>query len=323
MKNQISRDLEILRGVLGVGASNSVAEMADALSASVSSNVVNLQNRGMPKVHPDHPFRGGPHIMGVVNVTPDSFSDGGKFINPDKAIEHGALLAQQGATILDIGGESTRPGAEVIDVQTEIARVVPVIEGLRGKASWISIDTRNAATMEAAIKAGANIINDISALTHDEHAAAVVAEANVHVVLMHSQGNPQTMQKNPRYNNVVKDIFEYLQQCISIYETRRIDRKMIIVDPGIGFGKTLEHNLAIIRNIKCFHDLGVPVMLGASRKSFLERIFGAAPPEERVSGSISVALWALSQGVQIYRVHDVKETVEAFKIFGQNEREVA
>jgi dihydropteroate synthase len=298
MKNQLQRDIKIFRDVMGKVPVNPVDSSMDKRKTAV---------------HLDHPFRGGPHIMGVVNVTPDSFSDGGKYFNPDKAIEHGALLAQQGATILDIGGESTRPGAQVIDVKEEIARVVPVIEGLRGKARWLSIDTRNAATMEAAIKAGANIINDISALTHDERAAAVVTEAKVQVVLMHSQGTPQTMQKNPSYNNVVEDIFQYLQQCISICATRRIDEANIIIDPGIGFGKTLEHNLAIVRNIKRFHDLSVPVMLGASRKSFLEKIFGAAPPEERVWGSVSVALWARSQGVQIYRVHDVKETVEAFQ----------
>jgi dihydropteroate synthase len=247
-------------------------------------------------------------------VTPDSFSDGGKYINADKAIEHAELLARQGATILDIGGESTRPGAQAVDVKTEIARVEPVIDGLRGKAPWISIDTRNAETMEAAIRAGANIINDVSALTHDKRAASVVAKAGAYVVLMHAQGAPENMQKNPYYNNVIEDIFKYLDQQISFCLTMGIDKKMIIADPGIGFGKTLEHNLLIIRNIKRFHDLGVPIMLGASRKSFIERVSGPAPPEERVSGSISVALWARSQGIQIYRVHDVKETVQAMKV---------
>ncbi len=267
------------------------------------------------QVHPDHPFRGGPHIMGVVNVTPDSFSDGGKFINPDKAIEHGLRLIREGATILDIGGESTRPGAEVIDPETEIARVIPVIKGLTGKARCISIDTRNAVTMEVALKAGATAINDISALSYDSRSISVAAEAKVPIFFMHSQGTPQTMQKNPSYNNVVEDIFQYLQQRISYFDTQRIDAKMLICDPGIGFGKTLEHNLLIIRNIKRFHDLGVPVLLGASRKSFLEKIFGAAPPHERVSGSVAAALWGLSQGVKVYRVHDVKETVQAFETY--------
>ncbi|MGB4106229.1 MAG: dihydropteroate synthase [Alphaproteobacteria bacterium] len=255
--------------------------------------------------------------MGIINVTPDSFSDGGKFLNPDKAIEHGLRLVQEGVSILDIGGESTRPGAEVIDVAEEIRRVVPVIKGLAGKAPWISIDTRNAATMEAALAAGANAINDISALSHDKRSLDVAAAANVPIFLMHMQGTPQTMQKNPSYNNVVEDIFQYLQQRIMECETRRIETKMLVCDPGLGFGKTLEHNLAILRNIKRFHDLGVPIMLGASRKSFLGKIAGTDSMEERVSGSVSVALWGLSQGVEVYRVHDVKETVAAFKAIGE------
>jgi dihydropteroate synthase len=265
------------------------------------------------KLRDTHVFGGGPHVMGIINVTPDSFSDGGKFFNPDKAIEHGLQLVQEGASILDIGGESTRPGAEVIDVEEEIRRVVPVIKGLAGKAPWISIDTRNAKTMEAAIAAGANAINDISALSHDKNSMDVAVEAKVPVFLMHMQGTPQTMQKNPSYNNVVEDIFQYLQQRIKIFETRRIETKMLVCDPGLGFGKTLEHNMAILRNIKRFHDLGVPIMLGASRKSFLEKISGGAKPEERIPGSIAAALWGLSQGVQVYRVHDVKATVDAFK----------
>jgi dihydropteroate synthase len=267
------------------------------------------------KLRDTHVFGGGPHVMGIINVTPDSFSDGGKFFNPDKAIENGLQLVQEGATILDIGGESTRPGAEVIDVEEEIRRVVPVIKGLAGKVSWISIDTRNAKTMEAAIAAGANAINDISALSHDKNSMDVAAEANVPVFLMHMQGTPRTMQKNPSYNNVVEDIFQYLQQRIKVCETRRIETKMLICDPGLGFGKTLEHNLAILRNIKRFHDLGVPIMLGASRKSFLGKLAETDSPEARISGSIAAALWGLSQGVQIYRVHDVKATVDAFKIW--------
>lgn len=291
-------------------------ELADMMGnlIHVGSNAVQI------RVHPDHPFRGGPHLMGIVNVTPDSFSDGGKFINPDRAIEHGMALAAQGAAILDIGGESTRPGAEVVDIKTEIARVIPVIEGLRGKVPWISIDTRNAATMEAAIKAGANMINDVSALTHDGNSVFVAAEAGVQVVLMHTQGTPQIMQKNPIYNNVIEDIFKYLHQRISHCEAHGIGEKVLVVDPGIGFGKTLEHNIAIIRNIRKFHDLNVPIMLGTSRKSFIEKICGPAPPEERVSGSVATALWARSQGVQIYRVHDVKETVQAFKVMDAIER---
>ncbi len=253
--------------------------------------------------------------MGVVNVTPDSFSDGGQFYNVDKAIAHGLQLAHEGASILDVGGESSRPNAQVIDVQEEIARIVPVVEGLRGAVPFISVDTRNAKTMEAALKAGANCINDISALSHDAQSVHVVAEAQVPVFLMHMQGTPQTMQQNPIYSNVVEDIYLYLQQRIEFCATRRIDAEMIICDPGIGFGKTLEHNLLTLRNIKRFYGLGVPLLLGTSRKSFIGTLSADAPADERISGSVASALWGLSQGVRVFRVHDVKAHVQAFKIY--------
>jgi dihydropteroate synthase len=275
----------------------------------------------MPDI-PGHVLGPGPHIMGGVNVTPDSFSDGGHFINPDKAIEHGLRLVQEGASILDIGGESTRPGAQIIDINEEMRRVLPVIKGLQGKAKWISIDTRNAKTMEAALKAGANAINDISALSHDLYSIDVAAEAKVPLFFMHMQGTPQTMQKNPIYNNVVEDVFHFLKDRIEFFEARRIDEKMMIADPGIGFGKMIEHNLAIIRNISRFHDLGVPIMLGASRKSFIAGISANEPADERLPGSLSTALWAFSQGVQIFRVHDVKETAQALKIWSAINRDI-
>ena len=262
-----------------------------------------------------HPFAGGPHIMGVVNVTPDSFSDGGKFFNSDKAIAHGLQMLSEGATILDVGGESSRPGAEAIDTEEEISRVVPVIEGLLGKAPWVSIDTRNAKTMEAALNAGANIINDISALSYDPDSLSVAAEAGVPIFLMHMQGTPQIIKKNPLYSNVVKDVSQYLQQRIELCETHRIDVEMLVCDPGIGFGKTLEHNLLLLRNIKEFHGLGVPILLGTSRKSFIGKISNDEPPDDRLAGSLASALYGYSQGVQIFRVHDVAAHVQAFKVF--------
>lgn len=262
-----------------------------------------------------HHFKDGPHIMGVVNVTPDSFSDGGEFYNHDKAIEHGLALVQAGASILDIGGESTRPNAKVVDVEEEIRRIVPVIKGLAGKVDCISVDTRNAKTMAAAVEAGANAINDVSALSHDPGSLDVAADAKMPVFFMHSQGTPQQMQKNPMYNNVVEDIFKYLQERMSLFETRRIDANLLICDPGIGFGKTVEHNLLLLRNISRFHDLGVPILLGTSRKSFIAKLSSDEPPDDRIAGSLASALWGLSQGVQFYRVHDVKETMQAFKIF--------
>lgn len=263
----------------------------------------------------NHVFAGGPHIMGVVNVTPDSFSDGGHFLDPDKAIEHALEMAQQGATIIDVGGESTRPGAESVDSDEEIKRILPVIEGLKDQVPWLSVDTRNAKTMEAALKAGANCINDISALTHDSQSVNVAAEAQVPVFLMHMQGNPDSMQKKPTYNNVIEEIFEYLKERIKFCETNRIAKNLQVIDPGIGFGKTLEHNLLIIRNIRRFHDLGVPILLGVSRKSFIGKVSEDEPSDDRIPGSLAAALWGLSQGVQIYRVHDVKETRQAFKIY--------
>ncbi len=253
--------------------------------------------------------------MGVVNVTPDSFSDGGDFYNADSAIEHGLKMVSEGAVILDVGGESSRPGAEVVDIDDEIARVVPVIEGLRGAVPWVSIDTRNARTMEAALRAGANIVNDISALSHDPYSVSVVAEAKVPAILMHMQGVPQSMQEKPNYNNVVDDIVLYFEERLRLCETHRIDPNLLALDPGVGFGKTLEHNLLILRNISKFHDLGLPIVLGTSRKSFIAALSAGEPVDERISGSLSSALWGLSQGVRIFRVHDVKETMQAFRVY--------
>ncbi|MCB1532497.1 MAG: dihydropteroate synthase [Alphaproteobacteria bacterium] len=258
---------------------------------------------------------GETRIMGVVNVTPDSFSDGGNFFNPDKAIEHGLQLLQEGAHVLDIGGESSRPGAQTVDAEEEIARVVPVIEGLREKAPFISIDTRNAKTMEAALKAGANIINDISALTHDSRSIDVAAQANVPVILMHMAGTPQNMQKNPSYNNVIEDVFEFFKRRIEHCETHRLKSQNLVLDPGIGFGKTLEHNLLILRNIKEFSALGCPILLGTSRKSFIGKIDGEQDANKRLGGSLSSVIWGLSQGVKFFRVHDVRETVQAIKVY--------
>ncbi len=258
-----------------------------------------------------------PLIMGIVNVTPDSFSDGGKYLDTGQAISHGLELLDQGADILDIGGESTRPNAEIISPEEEIKRVVPVIKGLANanKARFISIDTRNAKTMSAAIKAGANIINDISALTHDAKSVHIVADSNLPICLMHMQGNPQNMQDSPAYGNVVDEILSFFDERLEFCTCHNIDQSRIIIDPGIGFGKTLEHNLAIIKNISKFKRLGCPILLGASRKSFIGSICGEKDPKRRVSGSLAAALYGLSQDVEIFRVHDVFETKQAFDIY--------
>ena len=255
-----------------------------------------------------------PMIMGVVNVTPDSFSDGGAYLAASKAIAHGKLLLKEGADILDIGGESTRPNAETISVEEEIERILPVIEGLAVHAPYISIDTRNAATMQAAIQVGANIINDVSGLTHDPAAADIVAQSDLPVCIMHMQGNPKTMQNAPTYENVIDEIMAFFEERLEFCSRRNIGAKNIILDPGIGFGKTLEHNLSIVKNINKFKAFNCPVLLGVSRKSSIGSLCGEPNPSGRIFGSISAALYGLENGVNIFRVHDVKETKQAFTV---------
>ncbi|PCJ02882.1 MAG: dihydropteroate synthase [Alphaproteobacteria bacterium] len=255
-----------------------------------------------------------PLIMGVVNVTPDSFSDGGAYLAADKAIEHGKLLLKEGADILDIGGESTRPNAETVSIEEEIERILPVIEGLAVHAPYISIDTRNAATMQAAIQVGANIVNDVSGLTHDPDAADIVAQSGLPVCIMHMQGNPKTMQNAPTYENVIDEIMAFFEERLEFCSRRNLGSKSIVLDPGIGFGKTLEYNLLIIKNINKFKVFNCPVLLGVSRKSFINSLCDEPNPAGRIFGSISAALYGLENGVDIFRVHDVKETKQAFTV---------
>lgn len=270
---------------------------------------------GSKKRYMNHVYSDQIHIMGIVNATPDSFSDGGLFYNKNKAVDHGLRLLDEGATILDIGGESTRPGAEVVDIKEEIERVVPIIKRLKGYAKHISIDTRNAETMRAALDAGATAVNDISGLSYDSESIDVIEQAQCPVFLMHSQGVPQNMQDNPQYYNVLVEVYDFLERQISMLKTRRIEKNKLIIDVGIGFGKTLEHNLLLLRNIKKFHDLEVPILLGTSRKSFIAAACEGEPVDERLGGSLSSAIWALSQGVTMFRVHDVKETVQAVQLY--------
>lgn len=257
-----------------------------------------------------------PRIMGVVNVTPDSFSDGGAFATAQAAIDHGFRLEEEGADILDIGGESTRPGAAPVTIAQELARVLPVIEGLAGKTqALISIDTRNAAVMRAAAAAGADIINDVAALTHEPEALAAAVETGLPVVLMHAQGDPRTMQDDPRYDDVVTDVFDYLEARVEACVGAGIARSKLIVDPGIGFGKTVQHNLELMAGVSLLHGLGVAVLLGASRKSFIGKLTGITHAGDRVMGSIGAALAGVSQGAQIVRVHDVKATRDALTVW--------
>ena len=258
-----------------------------------------------------------PRIMGVLNVTPDSFSDGGRFLAPAAAVARAFALLEAGADILDIGGESTRPGAEPVPVEEEIARVVPVIETLRadGIAAPISVDTRNAATARAAITAGADLLNDVSALEHDPLSLDLAAGTGTAVCLMHAKGDPRTMQDAPRYGDVLAEVLDYLAARIEACVAAGIPRARILVDPGIGFGKTAAHNLALIDGLAAFHDLGCAILLGVSRKRFIGALGGAPNPADRMPGSLAAALQGLRRGAQVLRVHDVAETRQAVALW--------
>jgi len=254
------------------------------------------------------------HVMGIVNVTPDSFSDGGDYNTTDQAIARARVLAEQGASILDVGGESTRPGAETVSEADEIARVVPVIRALAEDGHCVSIDTRHAGVMEAAIEAGAAIINDVTGLEGDERSMEVAAASGKPVILMHMQREPGTMQENPQYDCAVLDVYDYLLDRIESCERAGISRDRICVDPGIGFGKSLSHNLELLSRLAIFHGLGCPILLGTSRKSFIGKIDPAASPKERLGGSIASAINGWRHGVQMIRVHDVHETVQSISV---------
>ncbi len=258
---------------------------------------------------------GEPVIMGVVNVTPDSFSDGGECYAPKAALTHGLRLLEQGVHILDIGGESTRPGSAAISIDEELRRVIPVIKALKEQgAPIISIDTQNAETMRIGVDNGANLINDISGLHGDPKSVSVVAESGLPVCIMHMQGTPQTMQNNPNYNNILDEVMAFFEERLEFCDSHGVAQNRVILDPGIGFGKTLEHNLTLIKNINKFKDLGCPLLLGVSRKSFIGAISGETNPKERLAGSLAAALYGLDAGVQIFRVHDVKQTRQAFQV---------
>ena len=256
-----------------------------------------------------------PQVMGIVNVTPDSFSDGGQFAEAEDAAAAGARMSEAGAAIIDVGGESTRPGAKPVWEGDEIERVVPVIRQLASAGAAVSIDTRKADVMTAALGAGARMVNDVSALSYDPRSAETIGGARVPVVLMHHQGAPETMQDDPRYDDVVVEVFLWLEKRIEAAEAAGIDRSQILVDIGFGFGKSVGHNLELMNNLALFHSLGCPLVVGASRKRTIGALSNEAPADERLGGSIALALKAVEQGAQIVRVHDVPETVQALKIW--------
>jgi dihydropteroate synthase len=256
-----------------------------------------------------------PLIIGIVNVTPDSFSDGGLYDTTEGAIVHAAELAKEGADIVDVGGESTRPGSDAVEEDEELSRVIPVLEGLAGLHAAISIDTRKARVARAAAKAGATIFNDVSALTYDRESLVAAAETGLSVFLMHAKGEPKTMQDDPRYEDVALEVYDYLAGRIEAAEAAGIDRSRIAADPGIGFGKTLAHTLTLLANLSLLHGLGVPMLVGASRKRFIIGVAGGETPQSREAGSFAVALVAAAQGAQILRVHDVAGTRQALSVW--------
>jgi dihydropteroate synthase len=250
-------------------------------------------------------------LMGVVNVTPDSFSDGGAFEDPADAIAHGRRLAAEGAAILDIGGESTRPGADPVPVEEELRRVIPVVEGLAG--ARISIDTMKVAVAKAAVEAGATYVNDVTAFRNDPDLAGFVADRGLDCCLMHMLGEPRTMQADPRYVDVVDDVKAFLSERMEFAVAAGVAEERIQLDPGIGFGKTLEHNLELLRRLDELTDLGRPLVIGTSRKSFLGKLTGR-DVTERVPGTIATCVLALERGARVFRVHDVAEVADALKV---------
>lgn len=256
-----------------------------------------------------------PRIMGILNVTPDSFSDGGLFDKPDAALAQARAMVAEGADILDIGGESTRPGAGFVEIEDEIARTAPVIEAIRAvQDTPISIDTRKAPVAKAALAAGAALVNDVAAFTFDPAMADVTAQAGAPCCLMHAQGDPATMQNDPTYDDVVLDVYDFLEARVQCAEAAGIRRDQIVVDPGIGFGKTLAHNLELLKNLSVFHGLGCAVLLGASRKRFIGTLGNAPDAQDRMPGSVAIALHGIRQGVQILRVHDTLATRQAVSL---------
>ncbi len=256
-----------------------------------------------------------PQVMGIINATPDSFSDGGQFADSASAAAAGADMASEGAAIIDVGGESTRPGAKPVWEGDEIERIAPVIRQLSAGGAAVSADTRKADVMTAALEAGARMINDVSALTYDDRSTGVVAASGIPIVLMHHKGPPESMQDDPRYDDVLVEVYLWLEERIAAAEEAGIARDKILVDPGFGFGKNVAHNLELMNGLALFHSLRCPVVTGASRKRTIGALSGEASVDKRLGGSIAFALKAVEQGVQIVRAHDVFETVQALRVW--------
>ena len=286
--------------------------LADGCIEELDSIIFNLTSKGAKNIFEN---LSSPLLMGVVNATPDSFYDGGKHLDVESAISRALSLIAAGADIIDIGGESSKPGAIPVTAEEEIERVIPVMKEVVGFGVPVSVDTKKSAVMEAAIIAGASIVNDITALSGDPRSIDLLKETGIPVILMHMQGSPVDMQNRPYYEFAPLDIFEYLRQRIMICLEAGISKSNLIVDPGIGFGKNLNHNVAILHRLSIFHGLGVPIAIGVSRKSLIAALSEDGPSEQRLPGSLAMAIWAYNQAVQILRVHDVAETKQALEIY--------
>ncbi len=262
------------------------------------------------------PWGPGPVLVGILNVTPDSFSDGGTYVDPEAAAEHAGAMLDDGAGIIDVGGESTRPGSDPVSPEEEARRVVPVIERLVAArpGAIVSVDTYRSATAAAALEAGAGIVNDVTAMRGDPRMAAVVAEAGCPVILMHMQGEPKTMQSKPLYTDVVREVNDFLRSRAEHALAAGVRWENVIVDPGIGFGKTVDHNLALLRDLESVVDLGFPVLVGASRKRFIGSITGVEEAAERVFGTVASTVLAYERGATLFRVHDVRANSEALAV---------
>ena len=256
-----------------------------------------------------------PIIMGVLNLTPDSFSDGGKYNKKNLGLLRAKKLIKYGSSIIDIGGESTRPGAKEVEVKKEWQRIEPTLKKLKYKKCLLSLDTRKSEIMQKGIKFGVNIINDVSGLKYDPKTINILKKYKIPFVIHHMQGTPKTMQKNPKYKNVLLDVYDYFEKQIKLIRNKGISHNNIIIDPGIGFGKNLKHNITLISNISLFHSLGFPILIGTSRKRFIKDLSGINDSAERIGGTISSALFGMLQGVQIYRVHNVNELNQGIKVF--------
>ena len=290
-----------------------IKNLSSKLRKKVNKDLINISKK--KKNFSNLNFKNLPNIMGVVNLTPDSFSDGGKYNKKDKSYDYVVKLFKSGSNIIDVGGESTRPKSQEIKIKNEWNRINNTLNKLKKKRISTSLDTRKSFIMEKGIKLGVKLINDISGLKFDNQSIKVLKKYNKPFVIHHIQGNPFTMQKNPKYNNVLFDIYDYFEERLKYVRLKGIKHNNIIIDPGIGFGKNLKHNITLISKISLFHSLGFPILVGMSRKKFIKDISRKNDSKQRLGGTIGSALFALMQGVQILRIHDVNEVIQSIKVF--------